>query len=229
MPFISFNNDGVCNYCENYSIRNNPKPKEELFRLVEDYRKENNTSDCIIPFSGGRDSCYGLHLVVNELKMNPITYTYDWGMVTDLGRRNISRMCAELGVENIIVAADIEKKRENIKKNLSAWLRSPHLGMISILTAGDKHFFKYVEQVKKQTDINLNLWGINPLEVTHFKAGFLGVPPDFEENHVYSNGALKQLRYQFLRLKAMSQSLGYFNSSIFDTLSGEYYRSFTKN
>ena len=228
MPFISFNNDGVCNYCENYSIRNNPKPKEELFRLVEDYRKENNTSDCIIPFSGGRDSCYGLHLVVNELKMNPITYTYDWGMVTDLGRRNISRMCAELGVENIIVAADIEKKRENIKKNLSAWLRSPHLGMISILTAGDKHFFKYVEQVKKQTDINLNLWGINPLEVTHFKAGFLGVPPDFEENHVYSNGALKQLRYQFLRLKAMSQSLGYFNSSIFDTLSGEYYRSFTK-
>ena len=100
--------------------------------------------------------------------------------------------------------------------------------MISILTAGDKHFFKYVEQVKKQTDINLNLWGINPLEVTHFKAGFLGVPPDFEENHVYSNGALKQLRYQFLRLKAMSQSLGYFNSSIFDTLSGEYYRSFTK-
>ena len=74
--------------------------------------------------------------------MKPITYTYDWGMVTDLGRRNISRMCAELGVENIIVAADIEKKRENIKKNLSAWLRSPHLGMIIILTAGDKHFFK---------------------------------------------------------------------------------------
>ena len=29
------------------------------------------------------------------------TYTYDWGMVTDLGRRNISRMCADLGVENI--------------------------------------------------------------------------------------------------------------------------------
>ena len=37
-------------------------------------------------------------------------------MVTDLGRRNISRMCAELGVENIIVAADIEKKRRISKK-----------------------------------------------------------------------------------------------------------------
>ena len=28
-------------------------------------------------------------------------------------------------------------------------------------------------------------------------------------------------------MRAMCQSLGYFNSSIFDTLSGEYYRSFT--
>jgi len=96
--------------------------------------------DCLVPFSGGRDSCYGLHLIVKELKMKPITYTYDWGMVTDLGRRNISRMSAELGVENIIVADDIALKRQNIAKNLSAWLKSPHLGMLSVLTAGDKHF-----------------------------------------------------------------------------------------
>jgi hypothetical protein len=135
-------------------------------------------------------------------------------------------MCAELGVENIIVAADIEQKRRYIHMNLKAWLHSPHLGMISILTAGDKHFFRHIETIKKQTGINLNLWGVNPLEVTHFKAGFLGVPPDFEEKHVYSNGAMKQMRYQFLRLKAMSKSIGYFNTSIWDTLSGEYYRSF---
>ena len=113
--------------------------------------------------------------------MKPITYTYDWGMVTDLGRRNISRMCAEMGIENIIVADDIALKRRNIAKNLQAWLKSPHLGMVSILTAGDKHFFRHVETVKKQTGISLNLWGVNPLEVTHFMAGYLGVPPDFEE------------------------------------------------
>jgi hypothetical protein len=53
------------------------------------------------------------------------------------------------------------------------------------------------------------------------------VPPDFEEKNVYSNGAMKQLRYQFLRLQAMAKSPGYFNSSLWDTLSGEYYRSFT--
>ncbi len=227
MPFIRFDAAGVCNYCTAYKPRNNPRPKDELFDLVEPYRRAVG-NECIVPFSGGRDSCYGLHLIVNELKMKPVTYTYDWGMVTDLGRRNISRMCAELGVENIIVADDIWRKRDNIAKNLRAWLKSPHLGMVSILTAGDKHFFRHVETMKRQTGIGLNLWGINPLEVTHFKAGFLGVPPDFEEERVYTHGAMKQLRYQYLRGRAMLQSPGYFNRSLWDTVSGEYYRSFTE-
>jgi hypothetical protein len=227
MPYIRFDESGVCNYCHHYKPRNRPRPVEELFNLVEPFRRANG-DDCIVPFSGGRDSCYGLHLIAKELKMKPITYTYDWGMVTDLGRRNISRMSAELGVENIIVADDIAKKRHNIAMNLGAWLKSPNLGMVSILTAGDKHFFRHVETVKQQTGISLNLWGVNPLEVTHFKSGFLGVPPDFEEEKVYSSGAMKQLRYQWLRFNAMAKSPGYFNSSLWDTLSGEYYRSFNK-
>ena len=227
MPYIRFDDAGVCNYCHSYKPRNRPKPIEELIQLVEPFRRAHG-NDCIVPFSGGRDSCYGLHLIAKELKMKPITYTYDWGMVTDLGRRNISRMSAALCVENIIVADDIALKRRNIAMNFRAWLKSPHLGMVSILTAGDKHFFRHVETVKQQTGISLNLWGVNPLEVTHFKAGFLGVPPDFAEERVYSHGAMKQLRYQWLRLKAMMQSPGYFNHSLWDTLSGEYYRSFNK-
>lgn len=227
MPFIHFDKQGVCNYCNNYQPRNNPKPKEELFDLVKPYRRKSGL-DCIVPFSGGRDSCYGLHLIVEELKMKPVTYTYDWGMVTDLGRRNISRMCSQLGVENIIIADDISKKRRNIRLNLEAWLKAPHLGMMAMLTAGDKHFFRHVETVKRQTGIDLNLWGVNPLEVTHFKTGFLGIPPDFEEKRVYSHGIAKQLRYHYKRTKAMLQSPGYFNRSLWDTLSGEYYRSFTE-
>lgn len=228
MPFIKFDEKGVCNYCHNYKPRNVPRPKEELFKLVEPYRRPGKELDCIVPFSGGRDSCYGLHLIIKELEMKPVTYTYDWGMVTDLGRRNISQMCGDLGVENIIVAADISQKRKNIKMNLQAWLKSPHLGMMAMLTAGDKHFFRYVEDIKKQTGINLNLWGVNPLEVTHFKTGFLGIAPDFEEKRVYSHGIMKQLRYHSKRFKAMLESPSYFNSSLWDTLSGEYYRSFTE-
>lgn len=225
MPFIEFDLDGVCNYCHSYKPRNIPKSKFELENLLEPYRRMEGT-DCIVPFSGGRDSCYGLHLIVNELKMRPVAYTYDWGMVTDLGRRNISRMCSQLGVENIIVAANITKKRENIRKNLEAWLKNPHLGMLALLTAGDKHFFRHVETVKQQTEVNLNLWGVNPLEVTHFKAGFLGISPDFKERRVYSNGVRKQINYHFKRTQQMIRNPRYLNSSLFDTLSGEFYRSF---
>jgi hypothetical protein len=226
MPFISFDENGVCNYCLHYKPRNHPRPKEELFELVEPYRRAHG-DEVLVPFSGGRDRSYGLHLIIHELGLRPVTYTYDWGMVTDLGRRNVSRMSAKLGVENIIVAADITTKRDYIRRNLNAWIKRPHLGMLSVLTAGDKHFFRHIETLKRQTGVQLNLWGINPLEVTHFKAGFLGVPPDFAEERVYSHGAMKQLRYQSLRFRAMLQSPGYFNRSIPDTLAGEYYRSFT--
>jgi glucosamine--fructose-6-phosphate aminotransferase (isomerizing) len=227
MPFITFDQEGVCNYCKNYKIRNNPKPLSNLERILSKYKKSSG-NDCIVPFSGGRDSFFGLHLAVKELGMRPITYTYDWGMVTDLARRNISRMCSELGVENVIVADNIQWKRMNVRKNLVAWLNNPDLGMVNILTAGDKHFFRHVEDIKKQTGISLDLWSVNPLEVTHFKAGFLGVQPDFLEDKVYSNGWKKQLNYQKLRFNAMLKSPGYFNSSVFDTLLGEYYRSFHK-
>ena len=84
--------------------------------------------------------------------MKPITYTYDWGMTSDIGRRNISRVCSKLGVENIIVAANIQKKRDNIRKNILAWLKNPHLGMVNIFTAGDKHYYKYIEEVNKETN-----------------------------------------------------------------------------
>ena len=227
MPYIRFDKDGVCNYCSNYKVRTTPKSIKELEALVDDYRRTSGP-DVIIPFSGGRDSSFGLHLVVRELGMKPIAFTYDWGMITDLGRRNSSRMCARLGVENIIVAADIVQKRKNISMNLKAWLAKPNLGMVSILTAGDKHFFKYADTVKKQTGVSLNLWGINPLEVTHFKSGFLGLPPDFEETRVYTSGITKQIEYQSKRFAAMLESPGYFNSSLGDTISGEYYRSFSK-
>ena len=84
-----------------------------------------------------------LHMVKKVLKLNPIALTYDWGMVTDLARRNIARVCGKLGVENIIVAANIRWKRENIKKNIMAWLKRPNIATIPLFMAGDKYFFHY--------------------------------------------------------------------------------------
>jgi hypothetical protein len=193
--------------------------------LVEPYRRFDGRPDCIVPFSGGRDSTHTLHIVKNVLKLNPIAFTYDWGMVTDLARRNIARVCGILGVENILVSADISWKRENIRKNILAWLSSPHLGMIPLFMAGDKFFYYYADQVKKQTGISLNIWGINPLENTDFKVGFLGVPPDHHKKRIYSLSLKRQLQLFRGVGERILENPRYLNRSVWDTLGSFVSRS----
>lgn len=217
-PFIEFDSQGVCNYCHHHKSTTAVHSFDDLFKLVEPYRNKMGKPDCIVPFSGGRDSTYSLHVVKKELGLNPIAFTYDWGMVTDLARRNIARVCGKLGVENIIVSADIRWKRENIRKNISAWLNNPQLGMIPLFMAGDKYFFYYCNQVKKQTDINLNIWGINDLENTNFKTGFAGIKPLFNKKTIYSLSLQNKMKLFAYVGKNLIQSPGYINSSMIDSL-----------
>ena len=217
-PFIEFDNDGECNYCKNYVKKNEPKKIDELYELVKPYRSKKGDVDCIVPFSGGRDSTYTLHIVKNILKLNPIAFTYDWGMVTDLGRRNIARVCGKLGVENIIVSADIHWKRENIRKNILAWLKKPALGMIPLFMAGDKYFFYYTDKIKKQTNVDLNIWGINPLENTDFKVGFSNVSPTFNKKRIYSLSFRNQIKLFSYVGKNIIGNPSYINQSVWDTL-----------
>ena len=159
-------------------------------------------------------------LFKKELGIQPVAYTYDWGFVTDLARRNISRMCGELNVEHILVAADIKWKRENVRKNLLAWLNKPDLGMIPLLMAGDKHFFYYATQIKKQLGLDLTIFSMNRLEKTGFKSGFAGVneTKDFEKTHglAAKNLAILCGYYALNFLKNPK----YINRSIFDTITG---------
>ncbi|MFC4269739.1 hypothetical protein [Polaribacter marinivivus] len=216
-PFIDFDSKGVCNYCNNYVPKNQPKSIEELKKLVAPYRSKDGSLDCLVPFSGGRDSTYVLHFVKNVLDLNPLAYTYDWGMVTDLARRNIARVCGKLGVENVIVAADIKLKRKNIKLNIEAWLKKPDLGMIPLFMAGDKQFFKYANVVKDQANIDLNIWGINFLENTDFKVGFCGVPPDWDKEMIYSMSTKRKLKLFSHVGKNIITNPAYINSSLMDT------------
>ena len=217
-PFIEYDEEGICNYCHNYKKKNTPKPIDELQKLVEPYRKTNGKPEVLIPLSGGRDSTYVLHMVKQELGLNAVAYTYDWGMVTDLARRNVARICGKLGVENIIVAADIHWKRENIRKNITAWLKKPALGMIPLFMAGDKFFFYYAHKIKKQLGIELEIWGVNELENTNFKTGFAGLAPQFDKKRIYSISLKNQLKLFGFVAKNLIQSPGYINQSILDSL-----------
>lgn len=222
-PFIDFDDQGVCNYCRNYQPRYkglDPRQvKQDFISSIEHYRRDNGQPDVLVPFSGGRDSSFGLHLIKKEFGLNPITFTYDWGMVTDLARRNIARLCGQLGVQNILVSADIQKKRENIRKNVTAWLKSPDLGMIPLFMAGDKHFFSIVNTLKKQTGIRLDLWCANPLENTDFKSGFCGVSPDFGKKRLDYLSFTRKARLAAYFGTRFLLNPGYLNDSLLDTAS----------
>ncbi len=179
MPYIAYDADGVCNYCHTYEPWEK-KPEREIEEYLSKFRGNGKAPDCVVAFSGGRDSSYGLHLLKEQFGMQPITFSYDWGMVTDLGRRNQARMCGKLGIEHIWISADIKQKRANIRANVLAWLKKPDLGIIPLFMAGDKQFFWYANSLIKQTGIPLMVFCTNRLEKTDFKLGFLDVPPQVE-------------------------------------------------
>lgn len=217
-PFISFDEKGVCNYCNGYKPQDRSSSLSKLKDLVAQYKSADGTPDVLVPFSGGRDSTYSVHIIKNELGLNPITYTYDWGMVTDLARRNIARTCGKLGVENIIVAADIHMKRRNIRLNIEAWLKRPELGMIPLFMAGDKYFFYYANKVCKENDLNLAIWGSNYLENTDFKTGFCGVKPNFDKERIDALSSFDKVKIATYFLKNFMNNPSYFNSSIYNTM-----------
>ncbi len=218
MPFIDFDEQGVCNYCRNYQ-KLELKGEAALKNFVEPFRKVKNEPDCLVAFSGGRDSSFALHYIKNVLKMNPVAFSYDWGMLTDLGRRNQSRMCGALGVEHILVSADIKRKRGNIRKNVSAWLKKPALGTVPLFMAGDKQYFYYANKIARQMDIKLIALGFNLMERTDFKTGFSGVNTSLIKSSHYRLGFLKALQMGFYYAKQCVLNPAYLNSSLTDTFS----------
>ncbi|MBL7962502.1 MAG: hypothetical protein JNM31_01540 [Flavobacteriales bacterium] len=219
-PYIGYDGKGVCNYCHSYQPKGIMVDKRPAFEeVLKKYRRDDGKQDCIVAFSGGRDSSYGLHLLVKEFGMKPLTFTYDWGLVTDLARRNIARMTGQLGVENILVSADIKMKRRNVRLNMEAWLQRPRLGMIPLFMAGDKHFFVHVNNIRRQTGIPCDIWMENKLENTDFKAGFAGIRPNFDKERIDKQSTLAKLQMPLYYMRNFLANPGYLNTSLPDTYS----------
>jgi glucosamine--fructose-6-phosphate aminotransferase (isomerizing) len=214
VPFVDLDADGVCVDCRNY-VPIVSKGRAALEQILE----ERGSKKVLVPLSGGRDSCFALHYIKTELGLDPIAYTYDWGMVTDLARRNCSRLCSKLGVEHIIVSADIPKKRAYIRANVEAWLGKPDLGLIPLFMAGDKQYFYYAEQVQRRTGVSFQIWGNNRLERSDFKTGFCGFDRGgYKDNSLIRMGARHNAQILAYYAKAYLTNRAYLNRSIPDTL-----------
>jgi asparagine synthetase B (glutamine-hydrolysing) len=215
-PFIEFDEFGVCNKCNEYD-KLHLKGVQALEDIISKYRRTDGEPDCIVAFSGGRDSSYSLHYIKKVLKLKPLAFSYDWGMITDLARRNQSRMCGKLGVEHILVSADIRHKRKNIHKNVSAWLNAPHLGTIPLFMAGDKQYFYYAEKLKEQNNIDLLIMGENHFEKTGFKIEFCGAHQEKKGFMSYHLSMKNKLDMLFFYTAQYLKNPLYINQSLLDT------------
>jgi glutamine---fructose-6-phosphate transaminase (isomerizing) len=217
-PFITFDEQGVCSICRAHKSFRQHTAEDLHARVAHLKQTGGGDPNCLVPLSGGRDSSYGLHYVKTVLGLKPVAYTYDWGMITDLARRNISRMCGALGVEHVIVSADIRQKRDFIRMNVAAWLNRPHLGTVPLFMAGDKQYFYYADLLKRRMKLQDILFSANPLERTDFKIGFCGINENYRRDVFYAPNVLNRLRLGLFYAKEFALNPSYLNGSLVDTI-----------
>ncbi len=106
IPHISFNENGICNYCEQYDQLNLNYPTDEkgeqtLLEMVELIKRDgkNKKYDLVIGVSGGCDSSYMLHLAVKKYGLRPLAVHFDNTYNTKIAVENIQRVLNQLNVD----------------------------------------------------------------------------------------------------------------------------------
>ena len=82
------------------------KRERELFKLLDRHRSNNRNYDCIVPGSGGKDSCYATHILKYKYGMNPLTITWPPILYTKYGKENFHNWLSNCNVDNISASRD---------------------------------------------------------------------------------------------------------------------------
>ena len=107
---LSFDKNGVCSGCRIHEQKkkiNWDSRLEMLLQEVEPYRKPSGY-ECIIPVSGGKDSYYQVHFVIEKLGLRPLLVTYNGNNYLDIGWQNLQKMKQVFKVDHIVVSPSID-------------------------------------------------------------------------------------------------------------------------
>lgn len=107
-PGIRFDNEGVCNYCSYFDaskkMRDSLKEslKKQFYKLIEESKKKSSEYDCIVCYSGGKDSTFLLMELKEKFNLKILAYTLNNGFLSEKAILNIGKMTKQLGVDHIM-------------------------------------------------------------------------------------------------------------------------------
>ena len=163
MKTILFDDKGTCSICQQHEFKKDKidwdAKEKELRELIDQYRGKHEY-DCIVPFSGGKDSTYTLYALVKWYKVKPLVVCYDHHFYRPQTIKNVDKVIRTLGV-------DFLKFRTNwdvIKKTMKE----------SLIRKGDfcwhchSGVFAYPMQVAVNFNVPLVFWGEPSAEYTSY-------------------------------------------------------------
>jgi amino acid adenylation domain-containing protein/FkbM family methyltransferase len=109
VPGVRLDETRICNVCRDYERHKEQaslyfQTEADLLELVRKARAERRGGhDCLLLFSGGKDSTYVLHRLV-DLGLRVMTFTFDNGFISASAFRNIDRTTRELGIEHVTLS-----------------------------------------------------------------------------------------------------------------------------
>ena len=114
-PRIKFNKINICNACEYSEYKRNEidweQREKELINILDKFRSRNNSFDCIVPCSGGKDGSYVAHTLKYKYNMKPLTITWSPFVYTDIGRKNLDAFISS-GFDNLLYSPNKELYRK---------------------------------------------------------------------------------------------------------------------
>lgn len=110
--------DGICDACysaeEKHKIINWEEREAEFERILERYRGDGSHYDCIIPVSGGKDSCFQSLTMRDRFGMTPLCVTHTPCDLTEIGRINLEFL-RDLGFDLLQISGNRKWYRELVR------------------------------------------------------------------------------------------------------------------
>lgn len=101
---IHFDAEGICDACR-FTERKEQidwaQRERELVELLDRHRSKDGSYDCIVPGSGGKDSCMAAHVLKYRYGMHPLTITWPPILYTDVGLKNWRNWLEVGGFDNV--------------------------------------------------------------------------------------------------------------------------------